>query len=263
MIIYNKLSNPSNYYSNYTRSTSSIKWIVIHYTGNDGDTAKGNANYFANNVVKASAHYFVDDNTIYRSVPDNYTAWSVGGSKYNDCSSTGGGKYHGQCTNSNSISIELCDTVRNGKLDVTDATLRNAVDLTRSLMNKYNIDINHVICHFDVTGKRCPNFNNGAWILGERKDWKKFKAMLEEDDMTPDEVRKIVREELQSVLVSSGCTPSSWATKIWQKATDLGLVTPKKNSNEKLGERPLGYAKREEVVTIVMKAMGIMEDDGK
>ena len=95
MIIYNKLSSPSNYYSSYTRPTDNIKWIVMHYTGNDGDTAKGNANYFANNSVSASAHYFVDDISIYRSVPDEYTAWSVGGSQYSDCGRTGGGRYHG------------------------------------------------------------------------------------------------------------------------------------------------------------------------
>lgn len=85
----------------------------------------------------------------------------------------------------------------------------------------------------------------------------------EEDDMTEAEVRKIVREELQSTLVSSGCTPSSWATKIWEKATKLGLVTPKKNSNEKLGERPLGYAKREEVAAMILKSMELSGDDGK
>ena len=36
------------------------KYIVIHYTANDGDTAVNNGNYFKNNAVKASAHYFVD-----------------------------------------------------------------------------------------------------------------------------------------------------------------------------------------------------------
>ena len=44
---------------------SNIKYIVIHYTSNDGDTAKNNADYFANNKnLSASAHYFVDENTI-------------------------------------------------------------------------------------------------------------------------------------------------------------------------------------------------------
>lgn len=265
MIIYNKLSSPSNYYSKYTRPLDNIKWIVMHYTGNDGDTAKANANYFANNSVGASAHYFVDDNSIYRSVPDDYTAWSVGGGQYDDCGKTGGGRYHGQCTNSNSISIEMCDTVRDGRIDVSNATLKNAVDLTRMLMNKYHIDINHVICHFDVTGKRCPNFNNGAWILGQRKDFKKFKAMLEEDDMTADEVRKIVREELESVLVGYNTKPSNWAAD--KKAPDgkvvPGILSQAKELGITDGTRPLGYAKREEVAAMVLKGVKIAEDDDK
>ena len=74
------------------RALSDIKYIVIHYTANDGDTAVGNGNYFKNNVVKASAHYFVDDTKIIQSVPDDYVAWSVGGKKYTDCAQTGGGK---------------------------------------------------------------------------------------------------------------------------------------------------------------------------
>ena len=72
-----KLADKSNY--GKQRETSSIKYIVVHYTANDGDKAWNNANYFANNSnLKASAHYFVDDNYIYQSVPDNYIAYSVG-----------------------------------------------------------------------------------------------------------------------------------------------------------------------------------------
>lgn len=252
MVIYNKLSNRGNYGA--WRDTDVIKFIVMHYTGNDGDTAKANCNYFANNVVKASANYFVDDNSIYRSVPDDYVAWSVGGSKYSDCATTGGGKFHGQCTNTNSISIEMCDTVRDGRIDVSDATLKNAVELCRMLMNKYNVPISRVICHFDVTGKACPNFGNGSWIYGERKDWKKFKAMLEGDDMTADEVRKIVREEIDAALKGYNSTPSTWAEKIIEEAKDKGITD---------GSRPLGYAKREEVAAMVLKGIKISEDDGK
>lgn len=252
MVIYNKISNRGNYGA--WRDTDVIKFIVMHYTGNDGDTAKANCNYFANNVVKASANYFVDDNSVYRSVPDDYVAWSVGGSKYSDCATTGGGKFHGQCTNTNSISIEMCDTVRDGRIDVSDATLKNAVELCRMLMKKYNVPISRVICHFDVTGKACPNFNNGAWIYGERKDWKKFKAMLEGDDMTADEVRKIVREEIDAALKGYNSKPSTWAEKIIEEAKEKGITD---------GSRPLGYAKREEVAAMVLKGIKISEDDGK
>ena len=252
MIIYNKLSNTGNYGA--WRSTDKIKWIVMHYTANDGDTAKANANYFANNVVKASAHYFVDDNSVYRSVPDDYVAWSVGGSKYSDCATTGGGKYHGTITNTNSISVEMCDTVRDGKIDVTNATLNTAADLVRMLMNKYNIDINHVVCHFDVTGKACPNFNGGAWIYGERKDFKKFKELVVNGVLTEADVRNIVREEIEAALKGYNTKPSKWAEKILAEAVAKGITD---------GSRPKGYLTREEGAAMSLKATKIAEDDGK
>ena len=152
------------------RATSKIKYIVIHYTANDGDTDEANGNYFKNNIVKASAHYFVDSDSITRSVPDDYVAWSVGGNKYNNCAQTGGGKYYGKCTNENSISIELCDDVKNNAIYPSSATINNAIDLTKMLMKKYNIGINCVIRHFDVNGKACPAYwcgdatKNKKWL---------------------------------------------------------------------------------------------------
>ena len=82
-------ANAGNY--GPARNARAIKYIVIHYTGNDGDTAENNARYYASTVVKSSAHYFVDANSIYQSVPDLHTAWAVGGRKYPSCPQTGGG----------------------------------------------------------------------------------------------------------------------------------------------------------------------------
>lgn len=161
-------ANKSNYGGK--RSTSKIKYIVIHYTGNDGDTDENNGKYFRSNVVKASAHYFVDDDSVTQSVPDDYIAYSVGGSKYKDCATTGGGSLYKTCTNTNSLSIEICDDVKNGVVYPSAATIENALDLTRSLMKKYGISKENVIRHFDVVGKRCPAYwcgsagNNSKWL---------------------------------------------------------------------------------------------------
>ena len=155
-VLKSKIANKNNYGS--ARAVSKIKYIVIHYTGNDGDHDESNANYFANNIVKASAHYFVDDDSVTQSVPDNHIAYSVGGKKYATCDKTGGGKLYGKCTNTNSISIELCDTVKNGVIYPTDKTIANALELTKSLMKKYNIPADRVIRHFDVNGKACPAY---------------------------------------------------------------------------------------------------------
>ena len=150
------LADKSNYGS--SRSTSSIKYIVWHYTANDGDTDEANGKYFNSPNRNASAHYFVDDDSITQSVPDNYVAWSVGGNRYANYKTTGGAKLYGIAKNANTLNIELCDTQKNGKYDVSDKTLSNAIALTKDLMKKYNIPIENVIRHFDVTGKSCPAY---------------------------------------------------------------------------------------------------------
>lgn len=174
-----QLANPKNYGG--TRTAGQIRYIVIHYTANDGDRAANNAAYFQSNVVEASAHYFVDDTTVYRSVPDLTVAWAVGGQKWSDCPETGGGTMHGLVCNGNSISIELCDTVKDGSYGATEATLSNAAELARFLMEKYNIPVSNVYRHFDVTGKHCP-----AYMM-DNAVWEAFKARLvvPELDNTP------------------------------------------------------------------------------
>ena len=182
-----KYANKNNYGAK--RSTSNIKYIVIHYTANDGDTDEGNANYFASRIIKASAHYFVDDDSVTQSVPDNYVAWSVGGSKYSSCKTTGGGKYYTKCTNSNSISIELCDTKKDGKIYPTKKTIKNAIELTRKLMKKYNIPSTNVIRHFDVTGKTCTVYWCGTFEKNQL--WKtEFHHKLSNSSPTSKKVNK-------------------------------------------------------------------------
>lgn len=152
------LANRSNYGS--SRSTNNIKYIVVHYTANDGDTDENNGKYFKNNVVKTSAHYFVDDDSVTQSVPDNYTAWHCGANKYK----------HKSCRNSNSIGVEICDDVKNGTIYPSAKTIENALELVRYLMHKYSIPKENVIRHYDVTGKLCPAY----WCGTTEKDnkWK-------------------------------------------------------------------------------------------
>lgn len=136
-------------------------YIVIHYVGALG-SAKENCQYYAGGNRNASAHYFVDFNgDVYQSVEDKNSAWH--------CGSTTGYK-HPKCRNTNSIGIELCcrTTGDKNKADKNwyfeDATVSAAIELTKELMKKYNIPADHVIRHYDVTGKTCPApyvFNTG------------------------------------------------------------------------------------------------------
>lgn len=155
------------------RSTSQIGYIVLHYTANDGDSDEGNGNYFASpHDPRASAHYFVDDDSITQSVPDDRIAYAVGGVRWPDCRQTGGGSLYGKATNANTINIEMCDSKRDGVVMAQPATIDRTVGLVRWLMDRYNIDIDHVIRHFDVNGKHCPAY------LMDAGDWAAFKARI-------------------------------------------------------------------------------------
>lgn len=152
------LANRNNYGG--SRNTSTIKYIVIHYTANDGDTDENNGIYFKNNIVKASAHYFVDDDSVTQSVPDNYIAWHCGANTYK----------HPTCRNSNSIGIEICDDVKNGTIYPSAKTIANVLELVVYLMHKYSIPKSNVIRHYDVTGKLCPEYWSGTAAKDEK--WK-------------------------------------------------------------------------------------------
>lgn len=165
------ISNRKNYGSK--RNTSLIKYLVYHYTANDGDTDENNAKYFHNNVVKASAHRFVDDDSVTTSVPDNYVAWHCGGG----LQGSKGHTYYKKCTNTNSIGIEMCDTKRNGKYEVTPKTRSNAIALGKELVKKYGIKKENVIRHYDVTGKNCP-----AYFVKDEEAWKKFRDEIFETE---------------------------------------------------------------------------------
>ena len=166
-----QLANKNNYGAK--RDISSIKYIVVHYTANDGDTDENNAKYFqqdlkANGKNVASSHYFVDDDSITNSVSDDYVSYSVGGNKWNN----NGGRLYGVAKNTNTLNIELCDTVKDGVHNISDATLGNSVSFIKQKMAQYNIDIDHVIRHYDVNGKPCPSY------YVDETEWAKFKSLL-------------------------------------------------------------------------------------
>lgn len=148
-------------------------YIVIHYCGAVG-TAKNNVDYFASQKLSASATYFVDEKSIWQCVEDYNKAWHCGGG----LQGSGGHAFFKKCTNSNSIGIEMCcKKTSSGQWYFESATVENTVELTRYLMQKYNIPADRVIRHYDVTGKICPE----PYVRNEQA-WNDFKNMLKEDE---------------------------------------------------------------------------------
>jgi N-acetylmuramoyl-L-alanine amidase len=148
-----------------------IEYIVMHYTANNGDIAKNNADYYSRTAkLNASANYFVDEyETVYQSVKDTDTAWHCGGG----LQGAGGHAFYEKCLNSNSVGVEMCSRKDgNGRYYIKDETMANAAALVRELMAKYGVPAGRVIRHYDVTGKNCPE------PLVKEAAWAEFKAQL-------------------------------------------------------------------------------------
>lgn len=151
-------------YSDLNRSKEQIRFIILHYVG-AVSTAKNNAEYFYDKYRGASAHYFVDDKEIWQVVEDNDAAWAIGTDKY-----------YTDARNSNSISVEMCCYyMQNGNINVAKEVEEKAIELVKMLMKKYNIDVDHVIRHYDATRKNCP-----APFVSDQERWNNFKKKLQE-----------------------------------------------------------------------------------
>jgi len=173
-----------------------IKYLAIHYTAG-GSSAPGRALHMKDmweNSKRASADFGVDDRDMVQFNPDpkNYKCWSVGDKKaaHVNCPDAG---------NHNTISIEICSSLKSGYTAskpnhagwyYTDKALANGIKLAKILMERYNIPIENVVRHYDISGKLCPGivgWNDGYLYteIGNKTnqknnsdEWKKFKNLL-------------------------------------------------------------------------------------
>ena len=139
------------------------KYIVIHNTDNIAIGANAKAHAKAQhdgNFSGYSAHVYVDDTEAYQATPFNRGAWHVG-------VNYGGGLF-GICNNHNSIGIEMC--VQAGYN--YDKAFQNTVEICKMLMQKFGIDADHVVSHYDVCAKNCPS------TIRAKGDWNRFKQLI-------------------------------------------------------------------------------------
>lgn len=201
--------NPGNYTA---RRSSAIRYLVVHYTGAAG-TARNNGAYFASRGdIGASAHYFVDAQDIVQSVPDSGRAWHCGAASYR----------HPECRNDNSIGVELCCyTNGDGTWYFAPGTVDNAVQLVRSLMAQYGIDTDHVLRHYDVTGKRCPM----PWV-DDPAQWTAFKDML-----TPKNTTTVEEDDNMATRYNTVAELPAWAQEETQRLVDRGALLGDEHGN--------------------------------
>ncbi|MRI69678.1 N-acetylmuramoyl-L-alanine amidase [Enterococcus casseliflavus] len=146
-----------NEYSRPGIRNNGIDGIVMHYTANNGGTARNHKNYFNNLKGNyASAQLFVDDIEALCIMPLNEVAYHANEiSKYN----ADGSRYrplYSKIGNANysTIGVEMC-LDKNG--NITEKTFQNTVKAVKELITKYpSITRNKIWRHYDVTGKNCP-----------------------------------------------------------------------------------------------------------
>lgn len=141
-----------NEYSRPGIALESINGIVVHYTANPGTTAQQNRNYFEglaeSKETKASSHFIIGlSGEIIQCIPLNEIA------------------YASKERNADTISIECCIDNEAGRF--TEKTYEALVELTAWLVGEYDLEIEDIIRHYDVTGKNCPKYfveHESAWV---------------------------------------------------------------------------------------------------
>ena len=220
---------------NYQRGRAQpVSFLVFHYVGATGG-AEANAKYYGRTPgIGASAHYFVghasEGAAIWQSVAEADTAWHCGAKGYR----------HPKCRNANSIGIEMCchlDTQGNWTID--EATMAAAAELGREIMARYGIPLDHVLRHYDVTGKLCPRP-----LIDEGK-WAAFKARLE-DTMTQEQFNSMMDTYLAQLRAQK---VSDWGEAAWKKAMAAGVFD---------GTAPQASLTREQAA-LVLDRLGLLE----
>ncbi len=144
-----------NDYSRPGEEIDALEYIVIHYLANPKTTAQQNHDYFESlkdlQNTSMSANFIVGiDGEIIECVPVGEIA------------------YASNSMNHLSVSIENCHLDDTGRF--TQDTYNSCVHLTAYLAAKYGIDREHIIRHYDVTGKECP-----LYYVEHEDKWEEFK----------------------------------------------------------------------------------------
>lgn len=223
-----------------------IQYIVIQFTGNDGDTAWANTNYLKTKKRGFSAHYFVDETSIWQCVMDGDVAWHCDFRNL---------QRQPVCDNTNSLGIAMCSRRHNnGIFYFKDDTVANTVGLTARLMEMYNVPLQNVLRHYDVTGE-----NTFDPFVRDASEWASFQISLktntrsESHKLTEAAVRSIAEETAKAAIESyikeqEVKEASEWAKKYWDAAVLSGIFDD---------YMPRGYLTREQAAYTYGK-LGLM-----
>lgn len=130
---------------------ASVKNIFVHYTANPGTSAAQNRSYFESlgqtHERAASAHFIIGyDGEIVQCIPLEEEAYAV------------------VERNGDSISIECCYLEKDGSF--TQETYDSLIEMLAWLTEKYDLEAQDILRHYDCGGKKCPLYyveHEDAW----------------------------------------------------------------------------------------------------
>lgn len=145
-----------NKYSRPETALRNVKGVVIHYTANPGTGAQANRDYFEglkdSHETEASSHFVIGlDGEVIQCIPTN--EWA----------------YASNTRNKDTISIEVCHPDESGQFN--QASYDSLVQLTGWLADRFDLEADDIIRHYDVTGKICPKY-----FVEHEDAWAQFKT---------------------------------------------------------------------------------------
>ena len=218
-------------------------WLRRYIAPDDGRLGTPSPRHWNQGGVGACVHAMIGkaaDGSVctYQTLPWNMRGWHCGRSG-----------------NDTHISFEICEDSLTDK-GYFRATYQAAVELTAYLCKLYHLDPQAdgvVLCHSEGYARGIAS--NHADVMHW---WGKFGVSMDnfrrdvaekmkggERDLTEQEVRSIVREELAAAQSERDkLPPSDWAAEKLKQAKAAGITD---------GTRPRGFATREEVALMVQK----------
>ncbi len=147
-----------NYSPNFDhkkRKPKEIKFIIFHYTGMKKEISA--INKLTSKKSKVSSHYFIKTNgEILTLVPDLYTAWHAGISRWKNFKSI----------NKYSIGIEISNPGHDHKYkNFSKKQISTVLKLSKFLIKKYKINSKFILGHSDISPDRKKD-------PGEKFPWK-------------------------------------------------------------------------------------------
>jgi N-acetylmuramoyl-L-alanine amidase len=219
-----KFIKPSPYSRSQTKLTG-VKKLVLHFTANNGGTAKNHFDYFNNLKDRyASAHLFVDKIEALCIIPLNEVAFHCNDGTFRGVPEL---KPNGNLL---SIGVEMC-MEKDGSFHPD--MIKRTEDVFVELCKKFNLDpLKDIVRHFDVTRKNCP----APWVKEELLfiDFKnRVNAKLNPPKLVPkpEKVETLpVTNEGGKVLQINGTQFNALAG-VYEKAQKQGFLVDEKWAN--------------------------------